>query len=91
MIVAMHVVHGTALAILFRIVLDLSRTTIQTPSVFAYAVVYSIVLWILSPFLTRKFFETVGSFRMTRKGLTVSLLAHIIYGAFLGLLIAIFV
>jgi len=90
MSVAMHLFHGAALGIIFRLLLlGLLGTTILSLSVLSYAIVYSIVLWIISPFLTRRFFELSGGFRMTRKGLAVSFLAHIVYGVFLGLLIPI--
>ncbi len=66
---------------------DLARNTIPASSVLAYAIVYSGVLWIISPFLTRSLFERAGGFRMTERGLAVSFLAHNVYGVFLGLLI----
>jgi len=87
--VAMHWFHGAALGILFRVLLDFSQTTILPPPALAYAIVYSSLLWIVSPFLTRKLFESAGGFRITRKGLAVSFLAHIVYGISLGLLISI--
>ena len=90
MSVAMHWFHGAALGILFLVLLELSQTTILLPQVLVYAIVYSSVLWIVSPFLTRRFFESLGGFRMKREGLAVSLLAHVVYGIFLGLLIPIF-
>src|SRR5713101_6696520 len=62
MSVAMHLFHGAALGILFLVVLDLSRTTVMLPSVLVYAIVYSSLLWIVSPFLTRRPFESVGGF-----------------------------
>ena len=87
MSVAMHLIHGAALGIVFRLLLlALPGTAILSSSVVGYAIVYSIVLWIISPFLTRRFFERSGGFRMTRKGLAVSFLAHNVYGVFLGLL-----
>ncbi len=87
MSVAMHLFHGAILGILFRLLLlGLLGTTILSSSVIGYAIVYSVVLWIISPFLTRRFFELSGGFRMTRKGLAVSFLAHNVYGVFLGLL-----
>jgi len=66
-------------------------TTIPSSSVLIYATVYSGVLWIISPFLTRRIFELAGGFRMTRRGLAVSFLAHSVYGVFLGLLIPVLV
>jgi len=88
MSVAMHLIHGAALGIVFRLLLlGLLGTTILSSSVLSYAIVYSIVLWIISPFLTRRFFEHIGGFRMTRKGLAISFLAHNVYGVLLGLLI----
>src|SRR5713101_9587060 len=50
MSVAMHLFHGAALGILFRVFLDLSQTTILLPLVLVYAIVYSCLLWIGSPF-----------------------------------------
>ena len=88
MSVAMHLIHGAALGIVFRLLLlALLGTAILSSSVLSYAIVYSIVLWIISPFLTRRFFEHIGGFRMTRKGLAISFLAHNVYGVLLGLLI----
>jgi hypothetical protein len=87
MSVAMHLFHGPPLGVVFRLLLlGLFGTTILSSLVLSYAILYSIVLWIISPFLTRKFFETSGGFRMTRNGLAVSFLSHIVYGVFLGLL-----
>lgn len=86
MSVAMHLFHGTVLGIVFRLLVGLLGTTILLSSVLSYAIVYSVVLWIISPFLTRRLFELSGGFRMTRKGLAVSFLSHNIYGVFLGLL-----
>src|SRR2546428_7070133 len=86
MSVAMHLFHGTVLGIVFRLLVGLLGTTILLSSVLSYAIVYSVVLWIISPFLTRRLFELSGGFRMTRKGLVVSFLSHNIYGVLLGLL-----
>ena len=92
MSVAMHLIHGAALGIIFRLLLlALLGTAILSSSVLSYAIVYSIGLWIISPFLTRRFFERSGGFPMTRKGLAVSFLAHNVYGVFLGLLIPVIV
>jgi uncharacterized protein YacL len=88
MVVIMHLFHGAALGIAFRLLmLGLLGTTFPSSTVLSYTIVYSIVLWIISPFLTRSFFERAGGFRMTRKGLAVSFLSHNIYGTLLGLLI----
>ena len=87
MSVGMHLFHGAILGLLFLVLLDLFQATILLPAILVYAVVYSTLLWIVSPFLTRRLFESLGGFRMTRRGLTVSFLAHIVYGIFLGLLI----
>jgi len=88
MVGAMHLFHGAALGVVFRLLLlGLLGTTILSSTILSYAIVYSIVLWIISPFLTRSFFERAGGFRMTRKGLAVSFLSHNIYGTLLRLLI----
>jgi hypothetical protein len=87
MSVGTHLFHGAALGVVFRLLLlGLFGTMILSSQVLSYAIVYSILLWIISPFLTRKLFETSGGFRMTRNGLAVSFLSHIVYGVFLGLL-----
>ena len=92
MSVAMHLFHGAALGVVFRLLLiRLFGTTILSSQVLSYAIAYSILLWIITPFLTRNFFETSGGFRMTRNGLAVSFLSHIVYGVFLGLLTAVIV
>ncbi len=87
MSVGMHLFHGAALGVVFRLLLlGLFGTMILSFQVLSYAIVYSILLWIISPFLTRKFFETSGGFRMTPNGLAVSFLSHIVYGVLLGIL-----
>jgi hypothetical protein len=87
MVVTMHLFHGAVLGVVFRaLLLGFLGPTIPSSTVLSYAIVYTIVLWTVSPFLTRKFFETSGGFRMTRNGLAVSFLSHIVYGVFLGLL-----
>ena len=91
MSVAMHLFHGVALGMLFLLLLDLLRTAIILSSVLVYATFYSGLLWIVSPYLTRNLFASVGGFRITGKGLAVSFLGHIIYGIFLALLISILV
>src|SRR6266487_1485720 len=53
MSVAMHLFHGAALGIVFRVLLGSVGTTIPSSSVLIYATVYSGVLWIISPILTR--------------------------------------
>jgi hypothetical protein len=59
MSVAMHLFHGAALGIVFRLLLlGLLVPGGLSSSVLGYAIVYSVVLWFISPFLTRKFFET---------------------------------
>ncbi len=87
MSVAMHLFHGAALGVVFRVLLGSVGSTIPSFSVLIYAIVYSGVLWMISPFLTRRLFELAGGFRMTRRGLAVSFLAHNVYGVLLGLLI----
>src|SRR5256885_2527397 len=91
MSVAMHLFHGVALGMLFLLLLDLLRTAIILSSVLVYATFYNGLLWIVSPYLTRNLFASVGGFRITGKGLAVSFLGHIIYGIFLALLISILV
>jgi hypothetical protein len=87
MAVAMHLFHGVVLGIVFRLLLlGLIGSSFLSSLVPSYAIAYSAVLWIISPFLTRSLFERSGEFRMTRKGLAVSFLSHIVYGVFLGLL-----
>ena len=88
--VTVHLFHATTLGTLFLALLILSQTPVLFHLTVGYGVVYSIVLWIISPYLTRGVFESTGDFRMTMKGLTTSFLAHIIYGVSLGLLIPIF-
>ncbi|HEV2119901.1 MAG TPA: hypothetical protein VGS11_07355 [Candidatus Bathyarchaeia archaeon] len=91
MAVAMHLFHATILGILFLVLLILSQAAVLLLPTVVCGVVYSIVLWIVSPYLTRGLFESAGCFRMTTKGLTSSLLAHIVYGVFLGLLVPVLV
>jgi hypothetical protein len=92
MSVAMHLFHGAALGIVFRLLLlGLLVPGVLSSSILGYAFVYSVALWIISPFLTRRIFERSGGFRMTQKGLAVSFLAHIVYGVFLDLLTPIIV
>ena len=91
MSVGMHLLHGAALGIVFRVLLTLLGTAIPASSILTYAIVYSGVLWIISPFLSRSLFERAGGFKMTKRGLAVSFLAHNVYGVFLGLLIPVIV
>ena len=91
MSVAMHLFHGAVLGPLFLAPLYLSKTATVLPMILVYALAYSVLLWIFSPYLTRNLFASVGGFRMTREGLTVSFLAHVIYGIVLGFLISILV
>jgi len=91
MSVAMHLFHGAALGVVFRVLLGSVGTKTSSYTVPIYAILYSGILWIISPFLTRRLFELAGDFRMTRRGLAVSFLAHIVYGGFLGLLIPVLV
>ena len=91
MSVAMHLFHGAVLGFLFLVLLDLSQTAILLPQVLVYAILYSSLLWIVSPYLTRKIFASLGGFRVIGKGLAVSFIGHIIYGIFLGFLFSIFV
>src|SRR2546427_9187677 len=91
MSVGMHLLHGAALGIVFRVLLVLLGTAIPASSILTYAIVYSGVLWVISPFLSTGLFERAGGFRMTNRGLAVSFLAHGIYGVFLGLLIPVIV
>ncbi|HKW05922.1 MAG TPA: hypothetical protein VJN71_11525 [Nitrososphaerales archaeon] len=83
--VAMHLFHGVILGIIFAFL----ETYVIGFGVLFFSVVsavaYSMLLWIISPWATRKFFETRGGFQMSTKGLTVSLFSHIIYGVLLGL------
>src|SRR5713101_3959339 len=65
MSVAMHLFHGAALGVVFRVLLGSVGSTIPSFSVLIYAIVYSGVLWMISPFLTRRLFELAGGFRMT--------------------------
>jgi uncharacterized protein YacL len=91
MSVAMHLFHGAVLGALFLVLLYWLQTATILPMSLVYALVYSVLLWIVSPYLTRNLFASLGGFRITREGLTVSLLGHVIYGIFLGLLISILV
>ena len=91
MAVTMHLFHATILGTLFLALLILSQTPVLVLPTLGYGVVYSMVLWIVSPYLTRGLFESAGGFRMTTRGLTTSFLAHLVYGVSLGLLISMFV
>lgn len=91
MSVAMHLFHGAVLGSIFLVLLDLLQTVAALPMVLVYALVYTVLLWIISPYLTRNFFASLGGFRLTRQGLTVCFLGHIIYGVFLGFLVVILV
>ena len=91
MSVGMHLFHGAALGIVFRVLPALLGTAVPAPSILIYAIVYSGLLWIISPFLSRSLFERAGGFKMTKRGLAVSFLAHNVYGVFLGLLIPVIV
>src|SRR5438552_7374666 len=54
MSVAMHLFHGAALGVVFRLLLlGLFGTTILSSLVLSYAMVYSILIWIISQFISR--------------------------------------
>jgi hypothetical protein len=88
--VTMHLGHATILGTLYQTLLTLTQAPVLFPFTVGYGLVYSIILWTVSPYLTRRLSETAGGFKMTTKGLTTSFLAHIVYGIFLGLLIPVF-
>jgi hypothetical protein len=91
MSVASHLFHGAALGVLFLVFLDMSQAPMLGSLLLLYSIVYSVLLWTVSPYLTRSLFASLGGFRITRRGLAVSFLGHIIYGIFLGLLVTIIV
>jgi hypothetical protein len=87
--VMMHLLHGALLGIIFLFIILLIPENIAFSSLLGIAVTYSMLLWVISPTATRGFFESIGKFRITGRGLVVSFFSHIIYGFFLGLIFAI--
>src|SRR5438128_6263635 len=75
--VGMHLLHGAALGIVFRVLLTLLGTAIPASSILTYAIVYSGVLWIISPFLSRIFSQGRGGFRLKKEDLAFSFLQPI--------------
>jgi hypothetical protein len=86
--IAMHLVHGIVLGVIFLLILLYVPGLSQFLSVTGLAIIYSMLLWIISPWATRRVYESRGNIRMTSWGLTVSFGSHIIYGLVLGVLIA---
>lgn len=85
--IVMHVAHGIALGVVLLFILLYIQVS-RFLSVLGLAIVYSVVLWIISPWVTRRVYESRGNIRMTPRGLTVSFGSHIIYGLVLGFLAA---
>ena len=89
--VVMHLIHGVILGVVF---LPLPLYVPRLNELFwmvGAAIIYSILLWVISPLATRSLFESKGHFRMTSLGLAISFGSHIIYGLVLGLLVVKFV
>ncbi|HZW54934.1 MAG TPA: hypothetical protein VFF30_01450 [Nitrososphaerales archaeon] len=88
--VAMHLLHGVILGVIYLLLLLLLLPGLAgTPlSILESAIFYNLLLWLVSPFATRRFFESKGRFKIIGRGLVISFLSHIIYGAVLGVFIA---
>jgi hypothetical protein len=89
--VAMHVLHGVVLGAVYGLFLIFIPKITGFPDVVLIANLYSLILWSVSPFATRRLFESKGAFQIKRRGLAVSLASHVIYGSVLGLLLFLFV
>jgi hypothetical protein len=82
--VAMHLLHGTILGGIFALFVFYIPGATQFSFLLERAILFSLILLIVSPFGTRKFFESKGKLQMTRQGLVVSFFSHVIYGFALG-------
>jgi hypothetical protein len=51
------------------------------------SIAFSSILWVFAPVLTRRYFERWGGIKITTRGLVVSFLSHLVYGAALGILL----
>src|SRR5205807_10067078 len=76
MLVGLHLYHGAALSIVFRVLQALLGTAVPAPSILIYAIVYSGLLWIISPFLFMSLVVRSGSFKITTRRSADSFLAH---------------
>jgi hypothetical protein len=86
--IVMHLVHGIVLGVIFLFILLYVPRLSQSLWVMGLAIIYSVLLWVISPWVTRRVYESRGNIRMTSRGLMVSFGSHIIYGLVLGLLVA---
>ena len=82
--IGMHLFHGVALGALFAIWL----TSVHLP-LYLTGLVYSIALWSFIPFSLRDALQRAGRVSFTNGGMTVSLLAHVVYGLALGEILSI--
>lgn len=89
--VAMHLVHGIVLGVIFFFISLYVLKLNQLLSMTLAAILYSILLWAITPYATKSAFESIGNFKITTQGLAVSFGSHIIYGVILGLLVVQFV
>ena len=74
-----HLFHGTILGIMFKFIIlyVFPETGIL---IIAESLVFSMVLWIIAPLLTRRVFENVGGIKITEIGLTSSFISHLVFG-----------
>ena len=86
----MHLAHGVVLGVIFFILLYALRLN-QLLSVPLAAILYSILLWVITPWATKSAFESLGGFKITTQRLAASFGSHIIYDLILGLLVVQFV
>lgn len=80
--IAMHVFHGIVLGAVFPILYML--LPLDPSTLYLAGIVYSTGLRLVVPFSFRDRLQRAGKTRFTKKGLLVNLLAHLVYGFFLG-------
>ncbi len=81
--ITMHQLHGIALGTVFSIMVSVSLP-INLAILLLAGSAYSLALWCVVPFMFRPALQHAGRTTFTKKGLTISLFAHIVYGLSLG-------
>jgi len=86
--VASHLFHGTILGGVFRAILFYFPSGNEM-LILTESLVFSLILWLITPLATKSLFENAGGIKITRIGIVSSLTSHLVYGIALGLLLQI--
>ena len=86
--VVMHLLHGAvagaALAAAFS-----SLVYAWKPFFWLLALLFSLLLWTIAPFLPRRSLERMGGTHFSIRGILISFGSHVVYGISLGLILQI--